>query len=1062
MKHSLFLRRPILASVISIIITLCGLVAIFNLSVSQFPNITPPTITINASYPGANAETAARVVAAQIEAQMNGVSNLMYMSTSTSSVGTIAIQLTFEVGTNLNYSINEVLNRLQAAMPLLPTVVQKMGVTTRKSSPDMLLNISFYSDPYLDPKFVTNYLQRTVENDLLLLPSVGTVSVFGTGSYAIRVWLDPNKMRYYGLTVTDVQNIIKDQNQEYIIGRTNSVPDAGTGIALNILGQQMYSKPEQFANIILRNNNNQVVKIKDIARVELGASNYNTIAEVNFRDDKNKFQSYPCSIMQIFLIPGANQLEAKGQILDRLAKDSKSFPNGLKYKVTIDNSRFVAASVHNVIITLEVSFALVAIIIFIFLRNFRASLIAICTIPVSIIGTFACLYVAGFSLNTLSLFALILAIGIVVDDAIVIVENIERTRHEYPEYDLKQVIQKTMQEVFSAIIAIVLVLSVVFIPVMALSGLAGIMYRQFAVTIACAVVLSGICALTFTPAVSFLILKNTKQKTEKINWFDRMFSRLTHWYLARAAYLIDHKKTALSIWFVTIFAMVGVFMVVPKGFIPTEDQGLLFASINLPSSTSLQETQKTAENMISTLTKNPNISSVTTIIGYDFLDSGNQKTYAASFFIALIDWDKRTGKHSDANSIIETLNKMGAETPNMVVRAFNQPAIRGLSTTAGVEFYVEDRVVGDPHKLQELCDELIGRLRKHKEVLNAFQTLDTNVLQISVLPDIAMATFYGVNLQQLYNSIETVYGNNNVNYAYIMQDLVWVILEGDYIFRKSIDQLRNIYVLGANLNNLANPTPANIINAISSGPVLVPVSSVVKVSNSRDAQVIQRFNNYIASKVVAVPAPGHSAGEVMNIIETEMVQLPKGYDYDWFGTSYQQKKSQKTSSIAFIFSLIMIYLVLSALYELWRLPLVVVMGVPFALFGAGAILLLSGKPNDLYFQISLIALLGLSAKNIILLVEFALQSYKAGHSAKNSVLHALKLRFRPIVMTSVTFIMGTVPLVFASGAGANAQHSLGLGIIGGILGSIFLATMLIPAYFVMIMNKKIIKRENNA
>lgn len=1039
MQHTLFIRRPILASVISIIITLCGLVAIFNLPVSQFPNITPPTISISASYPGANAETAAKVVAAQIEAQMNGVSNLIYMNTSASSTGSVSIQLTFEVGTNLNYSINEVLNRLQAAMPLLPNVVQKMGVTTRKSSPDMLLNISFYSDPYLDPKFVTNYLQRTVENDLLLLPTVGMVNVFGTGSYAIRVWLDPNKMRYYGLAVTDVQNAIKDQNQEFIVGRTNSVPDAKDGIALNILGQQMYTDPKQFANIILRNVKNQIVRVKDIAKVELGASNYNTIALVDFRDEKGKFKSYPCSIMQIFLIPGANQLEAKKQILARLEKDAKSFPNGLKYRVTIDNSRFVAASVHNVIITLEFSFALVALVIFIFLRNFRASLIAICTIPVSVIGTFACLYVAGFSLNTLSLFALVLAIGIVVDDAIVIVENIERTRHNHPEYNMKQVIQATMHEVFGAIIAIVLVLSVVFIPVMGLGGLAGIMYRQFAVTIACAVVLSGICALTFTPAISYLMLRHTPHTVAKVNWFDRNFNRLTHWYLRRAAYLLDHKKIALVIWVLTICAMIGVFKLVPLGFVPGEDQGLLFTTINLPSSSSLQETAKIAEKMVSELTKNPNIASVTTVIGYDFLDSGNQKTYAASYFIALTDWDKRRGKNNDANSIIAVLNKIGEASSNITVRAFNQPAIRGLSTTGGVEFYVEDRVVGDPHKLQKLCADLIIRLMKHKEVSAAFQTLDTNVLQMSVIPDINRAKYYGVNLQQLYNSVESIYGNNNVNYAYIMQDLVWVILEGDYSFRKSIDGLRNIYLQSTTSKDL------------------VPVSSVVKTSNTRDAQVIQRFNNYLASKVVAIPAPGHSAGEVMNIIEDEMIQFPKGYDYDWVGTSYQQKQSQKTSGIAFAFSLVMIYLVLAALYELWSLPLVVIMGVPFALFGAGVILLISGKPNDLYFQISLIALLGLSAKNIILLVEFALQSYRAGHSPRNSALHALRLRFRPIVMTSVTFIMGTIPLIFASGAGANAQHSLGLGIIGGILGSIFLATMLVPAYFVIVMKKTRVK-----
>ncbi len=1042
MQLNLFIHRPILATVISLIIILCGAVALFNLPVSQFPNISPPSIAINASYPGANAETGAKVVAAQIENQMNGVSNLMYMATSTSSAGSISITLTYNVGTDLNYAINEVLNRLYAAMPLLPSVVQRMGVTARKSSPDMLLTLAFYSDPYIDPKYVSNYLARTVQNDILLLSTVGSVSVFGTGSYAMRLWLDPNRMQRYGVTVNDLQSIIKDQNEEYIVGRSNAVPNTvAKHKSLNILGHGMYSTESEFSQMVLRNDGAQTIRMKDVARVELGSNSYTTIAEVNFRDKHNQFHHYPCTMMQIYLVPGANQLEAKKQILAKLEEDSKRFPFGLHYLVAVDNSRFVAASVANVNDTLKIAVVLVGMIILLFLQNWRASLIAICTIPVSIIGTMACLYIFGFSLNTLSLFALILAIGIVVDDAIVIVENIDRLREEHPDLSLAAVIEMTMNEVFGAIVAIVLVLSVVFVPVMGLGGLSGIMYRQFAVTIACAVVLSGISALTFTPAISYLILKQHAQKIKWLSWFDYYFAYLTRFYIYVAGYLLHHKKIAFSVWALILISMGLMFKSISLGFIPNEDQGLIFATINLPSASGLMQTKAKVNHILEKLTQNPNINTVVSVSGFDFLDSGNQKTYAASFFISLKDWAVRHGKHSSADSIIKDINTLGEVTAGMVVRAFNQPSIRGLSTTGGLEFYIEDRVVGDPHKLQGIVEEFLQRVRKHKQVLQAFQTLDTNVAEISILPNIDRAKYYGVSLNGFYNAVQSIYSNNNVNYAYIMQDLVWVIMQADYPFRATIGNLDNVFVHSTKSNTM------------------VPINSVADVKMGRDAQVIQRFNNYMASKVVLFPAAKYSMGDVMRVVEEEIATLPKGYDYDWYGTSYQQKLAQQTSGTAFIFSLIMIYLVLSALYELWRLPIVVLLGIPCALFGSAAILLASGKTNDLYFQISLIALLGLSAKNIILLVEFALQHLRTGATVEESALHALKLRFRPIVMTSVTFIFGTLPLVFAHGAGANAQHSVGFGIIGGILGSVLIGTLLTPAFFAAVMkNHKTAKK----
>lgn len=1037
MRLNLFIRRPILATVISMIIVLCGVVALFNLPVSQFPNISPPSISINASYPGANAETAAKVVATQIENQMNGVSNLMYMATSTTSVGTISITLTYNVGTNLNFAINEVLNRLQAAMPLLPSVVQRMGVVARKSSPDMLLTLSFYSDPYIDPVWVSNYLTRTVENDLLMLPTVGVVNVFGTGSYAIRAWLDPNKMQRYNVSVDDIQSAINDQNNEFVIGRANSSPNSKADVlTINVRGQPMYSTADQIANVIIRNNNNQPIKIKDVGRVELGANSYTTIAQINFRDENGKFKNYPCSIIQVFLQPGANQLEAKQQIMDKIAEDAKRFPTGLQYRVNVDNSRFVKASVENVVSTLEIAFILVGVVIFIFLQDWRASLIAIFSIPVSIIGTMACLYMFGFSLNTLSLFALILAIGIVVDDSIVIVENIERMREENPDKPLREIIELTLSEVFSAIVAIMLVLSVVFVPVMVMGGLAGIMYRQFAVTIACAVILSGISALTFTPAISYLILKQHSTKPKFLAWFDSFFEKLTDRYVMIATWLMNRRKFTLFLWLCVVLTTGVLFKVISKGFVPAEDQGLIFATMNLPSSSGLMETKARVDEMSEKLTKNPNVQNIVTISGLDFLDFSSQKTYSATFFVVLKDWDKRTKENGQADDVINLINKNGAKVTGMAVRAFNQPPIRGLSTTGGVDFYLEDRVVGDPHKLQEIAANLINRIKKHDGVMAAIQTLDTNVLEVSILPNINRAMYYGVNLNALYNAIQTIYSNNNVNYAYIMQDLVWVMLEADYPFRVNLKNLSNVYIHSDKTNGL------------------IPVNNVVNVTNNRDAQVIQRFNDYIATKITVFPTPTTSAGDIMNIIEEEVSTIPKGYSYEWFGTSYMQKMSQTTSANAFVFSLIMIYLVLAALYEMWRLPWVVLLGIPCALFGSAVILLLSGKNNDLYFQISLIALLGLSAKNIILLVEFALQHYAEGNSAEDSAIHSLRLRFRPIVMTSVTFIAGTVPLVIADGAGANAQHSVGMGIIGGILGSVFIGTLLTPTFFVMIMKKK--------
>lgn len=1041
MRHNFFIQRPILAATISLFICLCGIVALFKLPVSQFPEISPPSISVRASFPGANAETSAKVVAAQIEEQLNGLSNLLYMTTNTSSTGGINIQLTYEVGTNLDNAINEVLNRLYAAKKVLPAIVQKMGINARKSSSDSLMTLAFYSDPYINPTWVSNYLQRVVMNDLYLIPSVGNVAVRGAGKFSITAWLDPNKMARYKVGVSEITDAINDQNEEYIVGRSNAAPDAANQhITLNLVGQQMYGSAAEVANTVLRNQDNQTIRIKDVARVELSSNDTSTMANTNFIDTSGVFRRYPITTMDIQLSPGANQLEAKQQVLALLAKDAKHFPTGLKYRITQDNSRFVAASVDNVLETIFIAFILVALVLFIFLQNWRASLVAVCTIPVSILGTLACLAVLGYSLNTISLFALILAIGIVVDDAIVIVENVERLRKLHPEMSLNQVISLTMQEVFGAIIAIVLVLSVVFLPVMGLGGLSGIMYRQFAVTIACAVIISGICSLSLTPAMCSLFMRANPPKVNLFGWFEAGFVKLNRYYVLWAERLIILRKTVILLWVAIILATIGLFKVISQGFVPNEDQGLVFASLELPSSYSLSQTESEVKKFIRNLDENSNIDSVVSVTGVNFRDSGTQSSSVASLIINLKNWSERNSRQSSADEIINSLDKLALQYPGMIVNAYNQPPIRGLSTTGGVEFFIEDRSVGDASKLEDVANKFIKQLAKHKAVKAVTQSLNTHTLQVAIVPNVEQAAYYGVNLNDYYSALQTMYSNNNVNFAYMMQGLIWVVLEADFPFRASINNLNNVFV-----HSLKNDT-------------MVPLATLSSIKYGLAASVIQHFNGYLASKVTIRIRNGYSMGDVMDVVRGEAHTLPKGYNFEWSGTSYQAEQSQKTSLLAFGFSFVMVYLVLAALYEMWRLPLVVLIGVPAALFGAAVILFLSGSQNDLYFQISLIALLGLSAKNIILLVEYGIELMRQGHSASYSAIYALNVRFRPIVMTSITFIAGTLPLVLARGAGANAQHSVGLGIIGGILGSVLIATLLTPAFFVMIMrNKKLIK-----
>ncbi len=644
MRIKLFIDRPILASVISIIIVLCGLIAMLNMPVAQYPNISPPTISVSAQYPGASAETIERTVAAQLEAKLNGVGNVLYMSSSSTGSGSVSVRLTFEIGTNLNYAVNEVLNRVHSAMPLLPAVVQALGVNVRKSSPDMLMVLNFYNNGSgkFDKYYMSNYLNRTLLNDLNLVPGVGQISLYGT-TYAMRVWLNINAMNSLNITATDIANAIKEQSNEYTVGTSNAMPTKNAVLTFNVAGSSMYSDPKQFENIVIRANGTAFIHLKDVASVQLGASSYNVLPRINFIKN-NKLDSYDMAVMQVYMDPSANQLEVKKLVLGKLQEDSKNFPEGLDYKVGFDATQFVDASIINVRGALIDAFILVGVIILLFLQNYRASLIALLTVPVSAIGSFALLYLFGFTINTLSLFAMILAIGIVVDDAIVVVENIERLKEKNHDLSIKEIVNLAMTEVFGAIIAIGLVLSVVFLPVMSLSGLSGVLYRQFAVTISCTVVISALTALTLTPAISALLLKNRKEP----NWFslgfNRIFDKITSFYLNIAEKFIDWGKYTLITLIVASIFVVLIFKVIPLSFMPNEDQGYFLASVYLPTSSGLQQTQKISQEISAKIIKQSGVDQIIQIVGVDFF-GGGANSYAATLIITLKNWQYRKNKN---------------------------------------------------------------------------------------------------------------------------------------------------------------------------------------------------------------------------------------------------------------------------------------------------------------------------------------------------------------------------------------------------------------------------------
>jgi len=1013
-----FIERPIFASVLAIIITLAGLLAGFSLPVAQYPEISPPTVTISTVYPGASAETIAQTVAAPIEEQLSGAEGMVYFQSSAGSDGQLNITATFEVGTDIDRATFQLNNRVQTALPRLPDDVRRNGVIVQKRSNDILLVIGLFSPKGTQATTtMADYASANIIDDLKRIPGVGDVLLFGSGS-SMRVWLHPDRMARLGVTPSDVANAIRGQNAQFAAGKVGAEPaPKGQDLTYTVTVRGRLSSVEEFENIIVRADApNGVLRIKDIATVELGAQTYDTPATVDGK---------PAVGMAVFLQTGANALDVAKSIKARLVEAKQAFPPDMDYLVPFDTTLVVKSSIHEVQKTIFEAAMLVLLVVFIFLQSWRATLIPMLAVPVSIIGTFAGLYILGFSINTLTLFAMVLAIGIVVDDAIVVLENVERLMRE-ENMGAYEASVEAMREVSGALIAIVLVLCSVFIPVAFLGGIAGQLYKQFAVTVAVAVVISGFTALTLTPALCSLLLKPGHHEARIFHPFNAGFAKVTRTFLWGVNTALRRRLMAAIGFLIVVLAVAGLFYFVPRSFIPPEDQGYLISSILLPDGASLQRTQKTGAQFQKILEKDPSIAHAFVAAGRDFIGGGN-KPNAGTAFILLKDWEDRT---RTASQIAGDLTRQAMQFPDGIAFVFNPPAIRGLGSAGGFEFYVQSRTDSDPKRLGNAVQGLTAALQKDPKLTGINTFFRPTVPQIHVEVNREQALSLGVPVTDVFDALQSTLGALYVNDFNLAGRTYRVQVQSEAPFRARPDQIGGIFVRSTTTNEM------------------IPVNAVLKVQDTVGAEQVDRFNGFIAAKVLGNGAAGVSSGEAIQEVERVAAQsLPPGYTVAWSGQAFQEKRTGNASIFAFGLAIVMVYLILSALYERWRLPSAVVLAVPFAVFGALGLVAVRGMENDIYFQIGLVVLIGLAAKNAILIVEFAQQGLLAGMSARDAALQAARLRFRPIVMTSLAFVFGVMPLSVASGAGSAARRSMGTGVVGGMLIATFIATIFVPLFF---------------
>ena len=1022
-----FIDRPIFAFVISIFIVIAGLAAMRTLPIAQYPEISPPVVQVVAIYPGASAEVVEQTVAAPIENALTGIEGLMYMSSTSTSAGSVTIQVTFEIGTDVDKAAQNINNRVKQVEAKLPQEVRRQGVTVEKGSSAFLQVLAFYSpDTSLNDLTISNYVTLNVLDSIKRIPGTTSVQIFGAKDYAMRIWLKPDRMTQLKVTVDEVARALNEQNAQFAAGKIGQTPN-GTGqeMVYTITTKGRLSSPEEFENVIVRSNKGgTTLRLRDIARVELGAKDYDFVGRVNGK---------PATLMGIFLQPGANALSVADEVHDTLTKLKARFPKGLDYSVPYDTTRFVKVSIREVVKTLAEAMALVFLVVFLFLQNWRATLIPFATVPVALIGTFAGLMLLGYSINTLTLFGMVLAVGIVVDDAIVVLENVERHMHE-DGLSAREAALKAMKEVTGPVIAIVLVLVSVFVPIAFLGGLTGELYRQFSVTISIAVVISGFIALTMTPALCVVVLQGQKRAPGKFFvWFNDTFARITHRYTSGVLWMIKRGAIGVILFAGMVAITAGLWKITPGSLVPDEDQGYYIAAVFLPEGSSLQRTDKVMKEVLAAIQSNPANEHVVAFTGFDFL-GGGYKNSAATIFVTQKHWDER--KVSVKELVGEFFMKTGGIKEALVL-AFAPPPIFGLGNTAGFEVYIQNRGEGGAAKLANTMYGIMGAASQSK-ILAGVQTLWKPASpQLRVDVDRERAKALGIPLDSAFNTLAATLGTYYVN-DFNKYGRAWqVLMSADSQYRKRPDDIGRIYVK-------------------SDRGAMVPVSAFAKVEYSAGPDTLNRYNNLPAVKLLGQAAPGHSSGEAIAEMEKIAAQvLPSDMSYDWTGSSFQEKRSSGTSGIALALAALMAFLILAAQYEKWSLPLSVLLAMPFGVFGALTAVWVTGLTNDVYFQIGLVTLLGLSAKNAILIVEFAVYKSQEGMSPAAAALEAARLRFRPILMTSLAFILGVTPLAFSSGAGSGARHSVGTGVMGGMLAATFLAIFFVPMFYKIVAERKL-------
>ena len=1019
------IRRPIFASVMSILIVIAGLLAGRVLPMGQYPDITPPVVFISTSYEGADAQTLAKTVAAPIEDQLSGVEGLLYYETSIRSNGNVRITCTFEVGTNPNDAMLEINNRVRSAERRLPESVRQNGVNVRKRSEETLMIVPFYSpNGTLKPIQLADYVNLNVVDAIKRVPGVGDADVFGNAQSAMRIWLNPKKMAQLGITAIDVRKAIEEQNNQYAAGKVGTSPttdDQQLVYTIRTKGQLL--TPEEFGNITVRSRGaDGIVRIHDIARVEVGNRSYEAY---------NLLNDVPSVTFAVYLQTGANAMQTAVDVKKRLQELSKNFPDDIAYVITDDNSRFVEAALNEVVQTLLEAGLLVLLVVYLFLQNWRATLIPMLAVPVSLIGTLAGLWALNFSLNTLTLFAMTLAIGIVVDDAIVVLENVERIM-ETEKLNAFQASQKAMKEVAGALVAIVLVLSTVFTPVAFLGGIAGELYRQFAVTIGVSVVLSGFVALTLTPALCAILLRNKSKPFKIFRLFNDGFERFKLNYIKGVSFNLRHRWFTAAILVAVTVGCWEFLQIVPTSFVPREDQGILRVAIQLPEGATLNRTGVVVTDLSREIRKIPEVENVTALVANDTI-ANDTKSNAASLIVQLKPWDQRTRSAETIRRQLQTL--VNART-DAVGQAVNPAPIRGLGRAGGLDFYIQSRESDNPLELQQVAEDFRQRLVAKPEISSARSMIQADAPQLYLTVDEAKALAMDVAISDVYDTLGYFMGGKYVNDFTRIGKIFRVIIQADAPYRMTPDSLGELYVRSDTGN-------------------MVPLSTLAHVERTSGPESLKRENGFLAASMNVNAAQGYSTGDVIRTVDTESQYLPSGYYVDWTGQAFHEKRIGSSSAAAFAFGLIIVFLILAAQFERWSLPIAVVMAVPYSVLGALVATYFRGFSNDIYFQIGLLVLIGLTAKNAILIVEFAAQKMEEGLEARQAALEAAKLRLRPIVMTSMAFILGVIPLATATGAGAAARQSMGTGVLGGMLAATFITTFFIPVFFTWFVSKKI-------